>query len=40
MRRVSHLTGAVLVGAFGLTGPASAQPPPEMALTPSLSQSC
>jgi hypothetical protein len=31
MRRVSHLTGAVLVGAFGS---ASAQPPPEMALTP------
>jgi hypothetical protein len=34
MRRVSHLTGAVLVGAFGLTGSPSAQPPPEMALTP------
>jgi hypothetical protein len=34
MRRVSHLTGAVLFGAFGLTSSALAQPPPPMALTP------
>jgi hypothetical protein len=34
MRRVSHLAGAVLVGGFGLTGSALAQPPPQAVLTP------
>jgi hypothetical protein len=34
MRRVSHLTGAVLVGTLGLTSSALAQPPPPMALMP------
>jgi hypothetical protein len=34
MRRVSHLTTAVLVGAFGLTSSALAQPPPQTALAP------
>jgi hypothetical protein len=34
MRRVSHLTGAVLAGAFGLIASAWAQPPTAMALTP------
>ena len=33
MRRLTHLTGAMLVGAFA-TWSAWAQPPPEMALTP------
>ena len=34
MRRVSHLAGAVFLGAFGLTSSAMAQPPPPIALTP------
>ena len=34
MRRLTQLTGAVLLGAFGLTGSSGAQPPTEMALTP------
>lgn len=33
MRRLSHLT-TVLVGMLSLTSPASAQPPPQTALTP------
>ncbi len=34
MRRVWHLTTAMLVGASGLTWSALAQPPPQMALAP------
>ena len=34
MRRLTHLTGAAPVGAFGLAWSASAQQPPEMELMP------
>ena len=34
MRRVTHLTSAMLVGGFGLTGSALALPPPKAVLSP------